>query len=546
VILAHCFSVEKSNQIKMRNALLFLIMVFNVSVCSAQSGALDTTFGTNGHTIFNFSSSTHDYTSAMAIQGDGKIVLAGSKESTVTSDFAIARANSDGAPDLSFGVAGKISMRLDTLDSYVRAIAFQNGKIIIAGSAGNGYASAILLIRLNPNGTFDSTFDSDGIVTTFWGSDRSGASCVSVQPDGKLVVGGACETPGGNSRFAIFRFNSDGSLDSTFGSNGRIITGIPGAYAGARCVVTQDDGKILLGGTVGSSQARNNFILMRCSGEGTIDSTFGLNGIVVADFYHNDDNLGSIVIQEDGKILVCGTSDSLNYGWSLAMSRYLQNGTLDNTFGNAGQIKLAADTARTCGGAVLVQSDHKILVAGSLNYRNAPFNPAAMMIKSSTAVFRFNGDGSLDNTFGVNGFQVTDLGFDSESPCAIAMQSNDKIVVAGTTFHDYHHYFGHDNDMFILRYNNSILAGLDGDSSQNSFPEIGIFPNPSSGMLTVRTNNIIKKEIQIYDLLGNRVAIMENVTQYNLEIDLSNQPKGIYFLEIETNKEKVVKKIVLQ
>ena len=251
----------------------------------------------------------------VAIQPDGRIVLAGNQSSwtnepdSTVSRIALARYNPDLTLDPSFSHDGRQTTDVDDHPSaWAGDVVLQaDGKIVVAGSAGSSYpVSDFMLARYREDGSLDSSFGGDGIVTTDLGGSDT-ALAAAVQPDGKIVVGGYSE-----GRLAIARYRADGSLDTSFGGDGMATPAVGG---GIRDLAIQDDGKLVVGGYEG---------LVRFEPDGSLDTSFGTGGVVT-----NDALLPTAVaIQPDGKIVAAGN------GFTLA--RYHADGSLDLSFGFGG------------------------------------------------------------------------------------------------------------------------------------------------------------------------------------------------------------------
>ncbi|MDF2436576.1 MAG: hypothetical protein K0Q95_952 [Bacteroidota bacterium] len=521
----------------MRNAILLLITVFNVFICSAQSGTLDTTFGTQGKTIFNFGGGTHDCLSSAAIQNDGKIVATGTVSGTQNYEIALIRSNPNGTPDLSFGNGGKMITPLEYHYNLANAIAVQNDdKIVIAGWTSCPDTSNILVIRYDPDGSLDSTFDNDGIINTVFDPARGRLTSLAIQPDNKLVVGGVCDNQTGTDELMLIRYNPNGTLDITFGTGGIVKTPYPVSDFNARCLAFQTDGKIVMGvQTIDYFSTLDNFIIMRYTENGIIDSSFGHNGIASVDFLNGTDRLSAIAIQNDDKILAAGCT--YNSKSNFGIVRLDIDGSMDSTFGSGGKVSLAIGSRNDYLNCMSIQSDGKIVIAGC-----STTNQIYPSIHTDIATVRLLNNGILDHTFGAGGVVVTNIGYEGQGASFIGSQNN-KLIIAGTTSYNYAHYFGYNNDMFMIRYENDQLQTI--QTTSNSFPT-QFYPNPCSGFLTIKTLNNDEKEICIYDLLGHCLMSKTNASGSDMTIDLSDQPKGVYFIELKTKKEKVVKKVVLQ
>ena len=272
-------------------------------------GSLDTTFGTDGVAL------TSMISFAVAIQADGKVVIAGSHYdggSTLTFSFAAARFNADGTPDEVFGVNG-MTLALTGDAGALDVLVQPDGKILMGGRSGHGYGP-FALVRLNPDGGFDTTFDGDGVVTTGSGfvEENAGIRGLALDADGKIVATGVAQD-WAIVVASVLRYNPDGSLDTTFGDDGRVYTTVPGAgtFAGED-VAVQADGKIVVIGGVGFPGDGRSTV-SRYNPDGTLDETFTAAegvlapGIIETNLVPNDnDGYFGVVIQADGKIVAVG------------------------------------------------------------------------------------------------------------------------------------------------------------------------------------------------------------------------------------------------
>ena len=275
------------------------------------------------------------------------------------------------------------------------------------------------------DGDLDSTFGSGGKVITDFSGRSNGATAIAMQADGKIVVAGDTLTATGPPDFAVARYNSDGSLDATFGTGGRVTTDFAGRSDNAGAVTVQPDGKILVAGGANLAATSTDFALVRYNANGSLDSTFGSGGLVTTDFNGGLDAVSSIVLQTDGRIVVAGFATAGDP--HMALARYNANGTLDPSFGAAGKVVTNINNTRDFANALAIQSDGKIVAAGS----------TLVTILNSFAMFalaRYNPDGSLDATFGSGGKVTTQVvsgdGEDDEI-FALAIQPDGRILAAG-------------------------------------------------------------------------------------------------------------------
>lgn len=354
-------------------------------------GSLDTTFSNNGMVKTDVGTS-YDYGSSVTVQIDGKILVAGSSRNAAgNDDFALVRYNTDGSLDTTFGGDGILTTAVGTSTDNGNSVTVQaDGKILVAGSSNIPYDFA--LVRYNSDGSLDTTFSADGKVTTSIGGFDSARS-VTVQADGKILVAGYSDN-GINYDFAIIRYNSDGSLDATFGSTGVVTTAIGANYEAAQSVTVQADGKILVSGY--SKNTSDDFALVRYNSDGSLDTSFGGDGIILTTIGTGSDIGYSVAVQSDGKIVVGGVSNN-GSNTDFAMVRYNSDGSLDTTFSSDGKVTTAIGTGSDVGYSVAIQADGKILLTGySINGSNSDF-----------AVVRYNSDGSLDTTFSNDGILMT-------------------------------------------------------------------------------------------------------------------------------------------
>ena len=271
---------------------------------------------------------------AVALQEDGKIVAAGGAcgLDCEFGAFALARYNPDGSLDATFGTGGTVTTAVGTAYNVARAIALQgDGKIVAAGSAANSFFA---LARYNPDGSLDATFGMGGKVTMavgYYAGDP--ANAVVLQRDGKIVAGGYAFNGDNVSNFALARYNPDGRLDTTFGTGGTVTTSAANSNADywGTAILLQGDGKIVTAGWV-----EFTFALARYNPDGSLDATFGTGGtvttIVSTDSSEHNDSANALALQRDGKIVAAGASGTGGFT-QFALARYNPDGSLDATFG---------------------------------------------------------------------------------------------------------------------------------------------------------------------------------------------------------------------
>ena len=399
----------------------------------AADGDLDPTFGVNGKVVTDFNAST-DWLSRIAVQPDGKIVAVG--DTHPSHRGALARYNPDGTLDPTFGSGGKVITVSSVRESASGLLLLPDGKIITSGSIDlpSSNDTSFALVRFNSDGSADTTFGNGGTVMTNIGINDDQAYALALQSDGKIVAAGRrgiqfnpTEQRKGN--VALARYNPDGSLDTTFGTGGKVINDFgQGLESYAIEVLIQPDGKIVIAG-----ESSYRFLVARYNSDGTLDTTFGNGGHALASFSNNWDRGRDAVLQADGKIIVVGLAIVNSPYDSFAAARFNSDGSLDQTFGNGGKVLLLD---RGDLNAAALQSDGKLIALGDDS--------------DSFELLRFNLNGSLDSTFGNGGTVTTTFpGNPAASGSDLVFQADGKLIAGGLASSDI--YF-HNSDFALARY----------------------------------------------------------------------------------------------
>jgi uncharacterized delta-60 repeat protein len=423
-----------------------------VSQAQTTAGNLDSTFGTGGTVRTDFAGNI-DQANAVAIQPNGQIVAAGSSfsNSKTVEDFIVARYDANGTLDRRFGKNGKITTDFFRNVDSISAVAIQpDGRIVVAGFAqlgGTGGTPRVFaLARYRNDGSPDTSFGNGGALTTSFGGNFAAASALMLQPDGKIVVAGTVDfnpdLPGSGLDFALARYNSNGTLDGSFGKGGKVVFDFFGSFDQANGAVLQPDGKIIVVGSASYDSANRDigFALARFNTDGSTDFGFGTGGKQITDFFGAGAKANGVVLQPDGKFVVAGTaSDSATrpVATDVALARYNSDGSLDAAFGIGGETAIPfPDSATEQGNALALLPDGKIIVAGTA-FKTFATPP-------DFALVSYNSDGSLD------GIKTNDIAGGTDEGLAIAIQSDGKVVVAGRSFRS-------NFDLTLARY--SIEAG---------------------------------------------------------------------------------------
>jgi uncharacterized delta-60 repeat protein len=388
----------------------------------------DTSFGTGGKaTIAGFGGDR----SGMAVQPDGKVIMVGG---TFT-DFVMARFNADGSPDNAFGTSGNGRVTTHIAGSEpisqqeATAVALQrDGTIVVAGSAplpGSGGRLAIALVRYNSDGTVDTSFDGDGFVFGLVGR----AFAVAIDSQDRIIVAGDTPRVGADfGDFIVARFRPDGSADTSFGQAGSSVTDIGNVtneahglkVLGGDALLVSGFAPITISSVNGNTLVSDPFgAVVRYQENGLPDPTFGPDGRVGLP----GDNVGrGLAVQSDGRIVLAG---SISVGTPaanrFALLRLLANGTIDDSFGTQGRVQTSFTDRGDDAFAVALQSDGKIVAAGR----------SSGQLNSNFALARYDSLGNLDTSFNDDGKLTIDFFGFTDIAENVAIQSNGRIVLGG-------------------------------------------------------------------------------------------------------------------
>ena len=609
------------------------ILIFLVSLLTAkgQFHAVDTSFGMKGLTMIDIDTSINNADiNAIELQGDGKIVGVGQKHASLVTF----RLNTNGDLDSTFGNNGIISDSVIGFGNYDLGIQ-RDGKIVVLGIWGRMSA-----VRYNTNGTLDSSFSDSGYVriqyTTKFGSPGfgSGASCIAIQPDGKILLGGyfvkSCPPLSGcKIGPALIRLLPNGYIDSSFGDAGRLFD-TAAALTGFQPyeIAIQSNGRILMAGIGGRAGAVLPSLLAVDS-SGYPDTTFGNNGYIDNSSFITGDYFTDIVVQSDDKFVVTG---SLGFDYSLF--RYNSNGktwdttyassgaaTISNIYGSTGHARAVdlnqKDEAvavawhitkwtkngiidsicdygiltagkdsieRITAKDVKIQSDGKILVAGSINkgsrqmaimrfHKDWPRYFSGTQSDSVCKGFEFNGKSYwqsgiyLDTLTSIQGCDsVVSLNLTMKEVNVDVIQTGPNLVTTATNAtyqwincHTENPISGETNQSFTTTSNGSyaVIVTQDGCTDTSSCYEvtgvgireltsddIHVYPNPSNGSFMIDIPKYPNTQITILNLQGSIIYQKQHTNKRKVEINL-DAPKGIYFLQIKNETGLVTKKIAV-
>ncbi len=429
---------------------LLATQVVLAPTAKAAPGDLDPSFGTGGKVTTDFSG-FGGRAAAVALQPDGKIIAGGRAGGAnfYGTGFGVARYNADGSLDSTFGIGGTVTIDFFFGDDEVHSVLAQpDGKIVAAGSKIFQFPGDFELVRFNADGSLDASFGVGGKVTTDI-SDIDSINDAVLQPDGKIVVAGGTGSLGTGS-LALARYNPDGTLDTTFGTGGIVVSGLPMI---ALTLALQTDGRLVTAGASGVS-----FGLARFNADGSVDTSFGAGGLVTTNFPEGFASANAVALQSDGKIVAAGGGSV-----PFVLARYNTDGSLDTSFGVGGKVTGTYDDFAIANGAV-VQPDSKIVAVGAAG---------AFTTTAHFALARYNTDGSLDATFGTGGRVTTDFGGQFDFAQAVALQPDENIVVAGVAA-----IIGSPDQFALARYQGGGVVTV----PINIKPESGTNPIPLSSM----------------------------------------------------------------
>lgn len=513
-----------------------LISLFSSNLTAQQAGTLDTSFGQNGLVLTDNGINSYDQGNKILVQADGKILIAGTANVSTNSSFTVVyRYNPDGILDPDFAEAGIFMCALGSTVNSGNDILLQNdGKILILGQVSNPFTNEdIALIRLNTDGSFDPSFGTDGKVVIDTDSLYNFAAAFDLQADGKIVIGGAMGTDASQGeKLCVLRCNQDGTLDNTFGING-IISTITSVYgADASDLVLQNDGKIVLTGATYTSNA-SDFVTLRYDANGSLDSTFSADGIDIIAISSDYDGGNALVIQNDHKIVVLGIVFSFPTS-QVVLLRYDTNGLLDSTFSGDGKLSFSIGTGLTIATGIALQSDGKILVGGYSENTN----------DADLTLVRINTNGMSDISFGTNGKVMTDVKGGYDYGNSIDIQADGKIVLAGSAYN------GAKTDIVMARYYSGLNVGINDFSITNV--SALLYPNPviESATLSYQLEHSSLISIELVDIQGKIVQVFDTNTMQsagkNTETLYFSKElaKGVYFLKLYTAEGQANIKII--
>ncbi len=460
---------------RLRQLAMLSLMTLPAAGLHAAPGDLDTTLAGKGWLTTGLGSlkDGNNYAYAVIEQADGKIVTAGSDTNSANDDFSLTRYNTNGSLDTSFGVGGRAKTAIGTgKDAAYSLIQQPDGKLVAAGLTSATTDNDFAIARYNTNGSLDTSFGSNGIVVTRMSTGDDKISTVILEPDGKLVVTGT-QDENGAAKFAIARYNSDGTLDSSFNGTGTNATTLSAFATTANAITRQSDGKFVVAGTTANGND-NDIAIARYNSDGTLDTSFNGTGKYITNVGYvtlTANGPASVTISQAAPAVISWaahgitadtpvtftTTGTLPSGLLTNTTYYVKTVLTTGTFtvsATVGGAAIATTTAgtgthtatayRTVAGddasyGVVQQSDGKLVVAGLTTSTTGV----------DTLLLRLNSDGSIDTTFGASGFAKTALTTKTDAAYSLGITASGSLITGGI----YNN--GTNNDFVIARFNSN-------------------------------------------------------------------------------------------
>lgn len=505
--------------------LTMVLVLFVSNLSFSQFGIPDVTFGTEGKVITSF----EGFDAAVQfvlVQPDKKIVAGGNVSKSAKSQFSLARYNSDGSLDETFGNLGMVIADYPE-QMVLSSLALQSdGKIIAGGNLYNATFSIshFVLLRFGSNGILDTTFGTNGRVVTNLSENLDRMTSLILQNDGKIMASGSTSDDSTYSDFAMVRYNSDGSEDSSFGNNGKVITSVR-TWDFGYTIALQDDEKIVVAGSTSNEFNPDfgfdyDFVVVKYDKYGVLDSTFGSGGSTTIGVPEANEKALSVKIATDGKITIVGEHHVFKY--SIMLVQILNNGDLDVSFGTNGVVT----TALACQflESVSMQPDGKIVAT--------EYNSTGGCCGAEIKLIRLLANGNFDTTFGTDGIVTTDFLNENSQANSIAIQDDGKIVIGGISGNQIQTNYG------LARFNSELeLSNPINQSADNTF---FVYPNPINQNVSLDFNlsESGKVSANLFDMNGVLVAKLLNSKAF--QSGFNSEPlqvpetlsKGVYFLTV--------------
>lgn len=525
----------------MQVRLWFLVVSLGLSSAMfAQPGSIDPTFGVGGIVTTDVSSGG-DVARDGLILSDGRIIICGATNSF--GSFLMIRYHNDGSVDSSFGNHGIVTTIMGGTGAEATGMVRQSdGKLVLAGSFASGGSSFSAVARYDSNGVLDGSFGTNGKAVHDIGIGGD-VKDVLLQPDGKIIAAGTFRS-GSTLFMGLRRYKTNGTLDSTFGFNGTVTRG-PGVENRCFGIALQSDGKIV-GAGITDQGAGYNFLVFRFKPSGSPDSTFGTVGRVITSVSVFPSFGADVAVLPDSQIVVAGYAGAAaNLTHKYAVVRYNPLGTPDSTFGTAG-IALTPEIGITTGFAflnrMLMLNSGKILLTGQ---------GTNLGTSDDFAVARMKANGAIDSTFGTNGIVYTNITSNGRDiPYRLLHQPDGNIIAIGQGGTGV---FVGGPQVTLVRYINDELPTAVNPKATlpNEFRIEQNYPNPfnPSSKIKFRIPHSAYVTLTVYDILGRMVATLVNGEMqpgnYETVFNAGGLSSGVYLCRLTAASFVQTKKMIL-
>jgi uncharacterized delta-60 repeat protein len=510
---------------------LFIAMLLGLSsslTAQDASGDLDLTFNGTGEVVID--NGYLDLYQDVKMTSDGRIIAVGTTyDATYAADIEVTLFKNDGTLDPEFGTGGVYRYHLGYETGAYACYVKEDGNILVAGYSMDDFGGfEMVLLQLTAKGVLDPAFGNGGVARYDYGPGEDMPYGMAVQEDGMILLAGTIRDEAYNLVPAIVRFTPEGILDTTFGNNGLAVIPVAFAENEFAAVQVQKDGRIVAAGHIGNDLTWFSLLMARFEADGSLDTTFADNGILNLNLGNVDDEFFDLRITSAGNIVATGfTTSQGDYNFHLLVMQFDQDGVPTPYFGNEGLV-IWGETSYNVGYAMEVLADDKIVIAGSSGDK-APGD-------SDWGIWKLNADGTLDPSFGNGGLVTTDGGQQFDEALGITVQDDGKLVAAGK-------FRINDNINFaVARYLNELTVGVPEIPAASG---ISVSPNPvsrqSSVTVSVELTEQQQVSVQVINLAGK--VVMEKslgthaagmmTARVGLSPDISS---GIYFLCVKGAK----------
>lgn len=496
-------------------------------------GKVDSTFGINGRVKTDIGGRDNAPV-GMGLQQDGKIIVVQNYVDTILGriQYCVVRYLDNGRIDTSFQDRGMLKAPSSLNEGYRAScvLVLPDGKIILAGTYGSGTGHKWFVARYHINGKVDSSFGTNGRVNISWGTGTGMVHKIIRLRNGMLVAAGNF-----NQDVALTRITANGVPDGSFGVNGLVRQSFSPFFDFANDIKELPDSSLIAGGVISMPNMMNGqFALLKYKRNGTLDSTFGMNGTSVTTISSISEAISVIALQPDGKILAGGSTIISNVQ-HVALMRFNINGTLDNTFGSGGKITAPLGSNAVPTAKIIMLPNGKILLAADSSDHIAA--PKSLYL----SLLVFNPDGTPDNSFGNGGRIHSKIGF-YNTPIDMVQQADGKIIVCNI-IEDPN---GEGANCGLIRFymteaiKPNAIVSVTGTTGQ-----LILYPIPATHLLTIDTrslgNTAANSHFRILNISGQvmqeGVLSKTNITP----VDLKNSPKGQYILVVDAEDRSIKK-----